>query len=143
MMNGNAELLNFVYQNSQMGVTTINQLLDISKDVNFNQHLQSQYSEYESIHKAAKELLNQNGYDEKGISALERLRTYLMINIQTLTDKSASHIAEMMMIGSTMGVIQALRSIRQYQNSEPNILELMQRLLKFEENNISQLKQFI
>ena len=26
-MNGNAELLNFVYQNSQMGVETIEQLL--------------------------------------------------------------------------------------------------------------------
>ena len=142
-MNGNAELLNFIYQNSQMGVTTIDQLLDISKDTNFNQHLQSQYNEYEAIHQSAKILLNQNGYDEKGISALEKLRTYLMINMQTLTDKSASHIAEMMMIGSTMGVIQALRSIRKYQNSEPNIIELMQRLLKFEENNISELKQFI
>ncbi len=31
-MNGNAELLNFIYQNSQMGVTTLKQLLDITKD---------------------------------------------------------------------------------------------------------------
>ncbi len=142
-MNGNAELLNFIYQNSQMGVATIDQLLDISKNTDFNRHLQAQYNEYEAIHKAAKELLNRNGYDEKGISALEKLRTYLMINIQTLTDKSASHIAEMMMVGSTMGVIQALRSVRKYQSAEPNILELMQQLLKFEENNITELKQFI
>ena len=33
---------------------------------------------------------------------LKKIRTYLMINMQTLTDKSTSHIAEMMMIGSTM-----------------------------------------
>jgi hypothetical protein len=31
-MNGNAELLNFIYQNSQMGVETIKQLLDTAED---------------------------------------------------------------------------------------------------------------
>ncbi len=142
-MNINTELLNFIYQNSQMGVITIEQLLHICEDSNFKQHMQSQFNEYESIHKAANELLNQNGYDEKGISAFEKMRTYLMINIQTLTDKSSSHIAEMMMVGSTMGVVQALRNIRKYQDAEPDILDLMGRLLKFEENNISELKQFI
>ena len=57
--------------------------------------------------------------------------------------QSGSHIAEMLTIGSTMGVIQALRNIRKYQNAEPAIVDLMQRLLKFEENNISELKQFL
>lgn len=143
-MNGNTELLNFIYQNSQMGVITIDQLLDICEDPDFKQHMKAQYDEYESINKAAHELLTQKGYDEKGISAFEKMRTYLMINMQTLTDKSSSHIAEMLTVGSTMGVIQAIRNIRKYQDdAEPNILDLMQRLLKFEENNISQLKQFI
>lgn len=38
-MNGNAELLNFIYQNSQMGVDTIRQLMDIVQDAEFNKHL--------------------------------------------------------------------------------------------------------
>ena len=33
--NHNAELLNFINQNSQMGVDTITQLLDIAADVTF------------------------------------------------------------------------------------------------------------
>ena len=32
-------------------------------------------------------MLNENGYDEKGIGSFEKIRTYLMINLQTLTDK--------------------------------------------------------
>lgn len=142
-MNGNVELLNFIYQNTEMGVNTIKQLLDICNDTKFNHHLQSQYKEYAAIHKTAKDLLLQNDCDEKGINAFDKLKTYLMINMQTLTDKSPSHIAEMMMVGSTMGVVQALRSIRKYHNAEPNILDLMKRLLTLEENNISELKQFI
>lgn len=142
-MNGNTELLNFVYQNAQMGVETIDQLRDIVEDADFKRHLQAQYEEYKSALDEAKQLFEEQGLDEKGLSAFEKVRTYLMISIQTLTDKSTSHIAEMMTVGSTMGVIQALRNIRKYAHAQAKILNLMNRLLLFEEQNISQLKQFI
>ncbi len=142
-MNGNAELLNFIYQNSQMGVNTINQLIGIVEDVEFKKHLQSQLQEYQEINTKAMNLLNENGYDEKGISSLEKLRTYLMINMQTLTDKTASHVAEMLIIGSNMGILDAVKNIKKYQNVEKNILSLMEKLLEFEENNVQQLKQFL
>lgn len=143
-MNGNAELLNFVYQNSQMGVTTLTQLMDIVKDEEFKKRLESQYNEYKEIHKAAREMLNKNGYDEKGIDAFERIRTYMMINMQTMFDKSSSHIAEMLIIGSNMGVIDAVKNIKKYrEEAEQDIINLMERLLRFEENNIQQLKEFL
>ena len=49
---------------------------------------------------------------------LKKIRTYLMINMQTLTDKSTSHIARMMMIGSTMGIINAIRNIADYNHAK-------------------------
>lgn len=142
-MNGNAELLNFIYQNSQMGVETIEQLTGIVKDEEFKQQLQSQLDEYKEINKAVKSLLNRNGYDEKGLGTLEKLRTYIMINMQTLTDRSNTHIAEMMIIGSNMGVINAVKNIKKYKEAEADIVSLMERLLRFEENNIQKLKEFL
>lgn len=142
-MDGNTELLSFVYQNAQMGVETIDQLKDIVKDADFNRHLQAQYEEYRAILDEAGQLFKKQGTDEKGLNAFEKARTYLMISMQTLTDKSTSHIAEMMTVGSTMGVIQALRNIRKYAHAEAEILNLMNRLLRFEEQNITQLKAFI
>jgi len=142
-MNKNAELLNFIYQNSQMGVETTKQLLSIVKDEEFKKHLESEYNEYEEIHSLARTLLNKNGFDEKGIGTLDKIKTYLMLNMETLMDKSTSHIAEMLIIGSTMGVIDAIKNIRKYQSAEPNIISLMERLLRFEENNIEQLKTFL
>ena len=117
-MNGNTELLNFIYQNSEMGVTTIKQLLDISASQEFNQLLRSQLSEYTKINKQARALLNQNGCDEKGLSKLEKIRTYMMISLQTLTDKSPSHIAEMMIIGSNMGILDATKNLKHYTDAE-------------------------
>lgn len=48
-MNGRAELLNFVYQNAQMGVNTIQQLIGIAEDEEFKNHLKAQLEEYEAI----------------------------------------------------------------------------------------------
>lgn len=142
-MNGNAELLNFIYQNSQMGTETISHLLEITEDKNFKLQLQEQLEEYEGIRATARDMLISNGYDEKGITAFEKIRTYLMINIQTLKDKTAPHIAEMLIIGSNMGVIDAIKNIRKYKNAEKDITRLMEKLLKMEEHNIEQLKKFL
>ena len=142
-MNGNAELLNFIYQNSQMGVDTIRQLIGIAEEDTFTKHLEEQQREYEAIHSEAREKLNQNGFDEKGIGAFEKVRTYLMINMQTLTDKSSSHIAEMLIVGSNMGIIDAIKNIKKYSDAEPDIITLMERLLRFEENNVQRLKEFL
>ncbi|WP_312369451.1 hypothetical protein [Lachnoclostridium sp.] len=142
-MNGNAELLNFIYQNSQMGIETLHQIIGIVEDNKFKERLESQYREYKMINKESEKLLNSNGFDEKGISAFDKIRTYLMINIQTLTDKSTSHIAEMLIIGSNMGVIDAIKNLKKYENAKKEINELMDRLLKFEEDNIKELKEYL
>lgn len=142
-MNGNAELLNFIYQNSEMGIESLEKLIHISKDDKFKQYLQSQLKEYKLINKSAMEKLNENGYDEKGIGAFTKIQSYVMINMQTIMDKTPSHLSEMLIIGSNMGVIDAIKNIKKYKNAEPSILKLMDDLKKFEENNIEQLKTFL
>lgn len=142
--NHNAELLNFIYQNSQMGVDTITQLLDITRDEKFKEHLHAQLKEYRAIHDKAAQMLEANGFNEEGLTAFEKIRTYLMVNFQTLNDDSTSHIAEMLMVGSNMGVIDAIKNIHKYQNeAEADILELMEHLKKFEESNVERFKVYL
>ena len=143
-VNGNAELLNFIYQNAEMGVETLNKLKAVTDDGEFEKVLDAQYAEYKEINDVARSLLNKNGYDEKGINAMQRIRTYLMLNLQTMMDKTTSHIAEMIMVGSSMGIIDAVKNLKQYKDdAEPEIVQLMERLLRFEENNFQQMKQFL
>jgi len=142
-MNGNAELLNFIYQNSQMGVQTIEQLLDIVEDSQFHKQLSTQLNEYTDICREAKDLLNKNHCDEKEISGFEKFTAYMMINIKTLTDKSPSHIAEMLIQGSNMGITDATRNIHKYEEADSDILSLMKKLLKIEENNVKTLKEYL
>ena len=141
-MSADAEMLNFIYQNSQMGVETLNQLIPMIDNEAFKKRIEAQLKEYEQIHEEAKKLLNRHGYDEKGIGALENIMAYLMIDMKTLMDKSSSHIAEMLIQGSNMGIIDAVKRINQYEKeAEKEVTALMKRLLKFEENNVERLKE--
>lgn len=141
-MSADAEMLNFIYQNSQMGVETLNQLIPMIDNEAFKKRIEAQLKEYEQIHEEAKKLLNRHGYDEKGIGALEKIMAYLMIDMKNLMDKSSSHIAEMLIQGSNMGIIDAVKRINQYEKeAEKEVTALMKRLLKFEENNVERLKE--
>ena len=66
-----------------------------------------------------------------------------MINMQTLSDKSPSHIAEMLMVGSNMGIINAIKNLKKYEHADKESLKLLKRLLRFEENNVQRLKAFL
>lgn len=143
-MNANAELLNFVYENSQMGVKTLRQLLEIMNEGEFKEYLTKQLGGYEGFHRQAKDKLNENGLDEKGLTAFEKVRTYLMINVQTMMNKTDSHIAEMLVIGSNMGIVDAIKKINAYkEDAEKDIVELMENLLRFEEKNVEKLKSYL
>lgn len=143
-MSADAELLNFIYQNSQMGVESLNQLLPMIENEAFKKQLEAQLKEYTQIHEEAKKLLNAHGYDEKGIGAMEKIMTYLMIDMKTMMDKSSSHIAEMLIKGSNMGIIDAVKRINQYEGeAEKEVTALMKKLLKFEENNVERLKNVL
>lgn len=142
-MNGNAELLNFVYQNAEMGVNTIKQILDLLEEGPLKERLRSQLTAYGDFQQEARKLLNANGYDEKGISAFERIKTYLMINMQTLTDVSQSHIAKMLILGSTMGIIEGTQDLGKYEGQEKEIRKLLEKLVDFEEKNVESLKAFL
>ena len=82
---------------------------------------------------------------EEGIEArkLDKIKAYLMINMQTLTDKTPSHIAEMLIIGSNMGIIDAVKNLKRYKNAEPGIIKLMERLLRSEENKCPAAEEFL
>jgi len=143
-MNANAEFLNYVYQNSQMGVDTLQQLLELTDSKEFKMVLTQQLQGYEKFHNEARTLLNENGFDEKGLNMFEKIRTYLMVNLQLLSDNSVSRIAKMLIQGSSMGITQAVEKLNRYgQEVEKDARRLMTELKDFEEKNVEKLKEFL
>ena len=66
-----------------------------------------------------------------------------MINMKTLTDKSPSHLSEMLIQGSIMGIIDVTKRINQYDDADKDVLDLANRLLEFEKDNQEEWKKFL
>ena len=67
-----------------------------------------------------------------------------MVKLQTMAEYSTSHIAKMLIQGSSMGITEAVKKLHQYENDvEKDIKKLMERLQEFEEENVEKLKEFL
>jgi len=142
-IDSNIEMLNYIYQNAQMGQNTLNQLLKISKDEKFNKLLGSQFDEYKKIFDKSEQLIKKEGEQLKDISARKKITVYIMINIETLKDKTPSHISEMLIQGSTMGIIDITKKIKEYKNADKDVIALARELLEFEQQNVEECKKFL
>ena len=142
-MTGNVELMNYIHQNSEMGQETIKQLIEIVEDENFKRNLQSQFTEYKNIFDLSDASLKELNKDSKEINAFSKVSAYIMINLKTLTNKTSSHISEMLIQGSTMGITDITKKIKEYKDADKKILDLANKLLSFEQQNIEELKKFL
>ena len=142
-MNGNVELLNYIHQNSEMGQDTIKQLVGISKDEEYKKMLQSQLEEYKMIYDTTDRKIKELNKEAKDINVFSKASTYVMVNLNTLVNKTPSHISEMLIQGSTMGIIDITKKIKEYTNVDKEILDLANKLLQLEQNNVEECKKYL
>lgn len=142
-MDANAEMLNYIRQNAQMGQNTLHQLIDIVRENEFKTLLTSQFEEYKKMFNTVEKRLKTMGMEIKDINAFSKISAYLMINMETLMDKTPSHIAEMLIQGSTMGVIQITRKLKEYKEADDEILYMGEHLLRLEQQNIEECKKYL
>lgn len=144
MMDSNSELLTYIHQNSEMGKDTLRQLMGVTNDPGFGLLLQSQFSEYNAINNMSEIKLRARHKEPKDLSPLTKASAYLSINLNTLTNKKPSHLSEMLIQGSTMGVIDITRKINDYQlTADKDVIDLADKLLSIEQRNIEECKRYL
>ena len=142
-MNNNLEFLKFVSKNSEMGFKAIKDLLDAIDDKEFKKIIKQQEKKYKEIYDEAVSLLDNYNEEPKDLSGMEKISSYIMIKIELIKDSSINNIAEMMIKGSNMGVIDIKKKLNTYDELDKKVTHLGEKLLETEENNIEQLKPFL
>jgi len=143
IMDGNVEFLNYIYQNAEMGKDTIHQLIGISQDEEYKKMLRSQLQEYKMIYDSTDEKLKELNKEAKDINAFSKLSTYAMVNLKTLANESPSHISEMLIQGSTIGIVDLTKKLKEYTDVDEEILALANKLLQLEQNNVEECKKYL
>lgn len=137
------ELLTSCFQITQMGRDAIMQLIKISEDAPFRKALESQLTEYQDIFDQAQQMLNDRGTTPKEISGMSKMAASASTKMKTMSDKTPSNMAELMINGNTMGVIEITKSIHRSENADPEVLAFANRLLSVQRKNIDQMTQFL
>ena len=138
------KLLNNIYQNVKMGVDAINTLLPKVEDQAMRQDLTTQLLGYEEFSTQATKLLLEQGKTPKEISAFQKIPAEAGIHMNTLRDRSNSNIAEMMINGSIMGIIDTTRTLNQCRETCPKQLtQLAHDIIDFEDNNVTRMRAYL
>ncbi|NCC86621.1 MAG: hypothetical protein EOM05_01970 [Clostridia bacterium] len=141
--NREVEFLNKVFENAQMGGESIGYLADKIEDPNMLSDLQTQHSQYSNLSSKASAQLAQYSQTPKSVSPIAQMGVWSGVKLNTLVNKSNDHIAEMMIQGSMMGVIDMSRTLREYSDIPKEAKNLGQDLIGIEENNVQRMKQYL
>ncbi|MBP3413725.1 MAG: hypothetical protein J6L81_00810 [Clostridia bacterium] len=142
-MSENRELLESIYKNAEMGRDSIEQLTERTDNENFRDALNQQRSEYQSIMDDARRLLSDHGHSPEGVSNMAKTSARMMASAKTSIDPSVGNMAEMMIKGSTKGIVKLTSELNGYTNLDTDVHTLANKLLHTEQNNIDQMKSFL
>ena len=89
--------------------------------------------------------MKQCGGEIKGTGIMTKMSAKIGIEMNTLKDDSDEHIAEMIIEGTTMGITDTIRLVRDYENSNcsEDALSLARRIVSFQEKSVEKAKKFL
>ncbi len=139
------ELLCYIYKNVKMGSDAIVDLLPKVKDTGFRTALTNQLSGYEKIADEAEKQLTPMGIKPMEEPMIKKMMTKMGIAMNTMTDTSVGHMAEMLIKGSTMGITDMTKHVREFEGEgcPEQALKLGRELITFEQDNIEKMKTFL
>lgn len=141
--NVDLDLLEKIYQNASIGITAIESVLGKVSNEDMNQQLHRQLKEYQELADKSKQQLLQNGAKVKDKSFFEKAMMKGNVKMNTLISSSDSHIAQMVIQGSTMGVTQMTRLLHEKENADGASTQIAKEFVDKEEKNIEIMKKFL
>lgn len=126
-----------------MGMDAIHFIMSKVKDNKLKKELNTQYEKYKSIHDKICKLYPE--YSEKKpheTNAMNKAMTWYGIEMKTLVDSTTSKLAELLMQGTNMGIIEGRRWLN-HKDTDNNVNHLVQEYVDMQEDAVEKLKQFL
>lgn len=139
----NVNILDELNKGACMGMDAINFILDKVEDDNLREELNNQYEKYNEITNKINEIYPEYS-DAKPheTNAVNKVMTWYGIEMKTLTDNSTSKIAELLLQGTNMGIIEGRKLLNNKETNE-TIHSLIQEYVDMQEKAVEKLKTFL
>ena len=136
-------VLDELNKGARMGMDAIHFILPKVTNDKLRDELNNQYKEYENIHKQICELYPE--YSDKephDTSPFNKIMTLYRIETKTLTDDTTTKLAELLMQGTNMGIIEGRRLLN-HKHTDDLVNNLVQKYVDMQETAVEKLKEFL
>jgi len=139
------ELLEYIYQTTDLGKKGLIHLLQAleNKDNKIKKDIEKQLEGYEELHKETEKLLD-NKIKPKDKGPFIELMNKMGVNMNVMMDNSDSKVAEIIIQGLTMGIVEMEKKIKSYEKEvEKDIVKLAKKVLKYQEKCLEEIKKYL
>jgi hypothetical protein len=142
-MNNEINVLDELSKGSCMGMDAIYFIKDKVTNDKLKDFLNKQYNEYKTIKNKIDEIYPQYSTSHPHETGeLSKAMTWYGIEINTLIDNSDSKIAELLLKGTNMGIIEG-RKLLNHKNTNKEINKLVEEYVQMQEKAVETLKKFL
>ena len=126
-----------------MGRDAIHFIMDKVKDENLKKELENQYAEYKKISDKISQLYPEYSNDEPHeTTVMNKAMTWYGIEMKTMKDDTTSKLAELLMQGTNMGIIEGRRLLNQ-KDTDPEVHKIVCEYVDMQESAVEKLKAFL
>lgn len=142
-MDKNLEVLKEVCKGVKMGMDAISYVSDKVEDTNFKNTLTHEYSMYNNILSKVDDAYS--NYDElPGDSSLkDKAMLWYGVQVNTIKDNSTSKLAELLVQGTNMGIIEGRRLLNHNKGLDADVDKLLNDFVNFQEESVEKLKKYL
>lgn len=144
MQNNNLNVLDEVNKGATMGMDAISFIIDKVGDADFNKTLEVEYNKYKDISRRVNDLYSKHSSkDPHETNTMNKVMTWYGVQMKTITDQSNSNIAELLLNGTNMGIIEGRRLLNQHPEVDDNVQQLLNDFVSMQEDSVEKLKTFL
>ena len=142
-MDQNYGLLQAIVENGRTGADACDQLLKKTEDAKMRDELMLEKQHYEQCVRDAEKAIAQMGREPhpKGMAA--RMGMWMGMQMNTMIDKTSTHIAEMLIEGATMGVVELTKAKNTFTDADAHAQGIASDMIVKQQEAIERLKGFL
>ncbi len=143
MSKQNLELLEEVFKGAKMGMNATKLVMDKTKDTDLKSKLTSQYGSFAKTAQKAESMLISSHKIPEESGMVEKAMLWSSVQLNSMLDTDPSHIAEMVINGSTMSIVSMTKKLNELPETAPEARALAKDFIRDQEHYIGEMKSFL
>lgn len=142
-MDKNLEVLKEVCKGVKMGMEAISYVSDKVEDENFKNTLNHEYSMYNNILDKVDDAYSNYNEIPGEASLKDKAILWYGVQVNTIKDNSTSKLAELLVQGTNMGIIEGRRLLNNNKSLDTDVDKLLNDFVDFQEQSVEKLKKYL